>query len=504
MRRKPNHSKHLRRIAAVCRVPWAVLLLLAATVFAACTTARVPIVNIPIPVPDIPVPDIRLPFFNKSDEDFSRMGWFEAFEAMHIKLAREYPFTEHKAVNWEAIHAQVAPKIGTAEVKKDSDAFYLAMREYAYAIPDGNMGVYDDDGVRARQIGGGYGLSVIRLDDGRVIAYVLEEDGPAAQAGMQWGAEVLSWNGQPIDVALAAVPVIWAKRPPATEEGRRIERLRFLTRAPEGTNAEIAFRNPDAAEPVSATLTARADGYSALDKTYANREEISEFDSPIQSGVLDGNVGYIKVHFLAPTVNAPFPANAFRAALQDLMHKHVTGLVVDLRGNSGGANELVPRMVGHFFQEAGLYENLAVWNKKHKEIRTEKEGSLQIKPEQPYYGGNIAVLVDDETFNAAEGFAMAFKRVPNAKVVGVYGTHGSFALAGGYADLPGDRAIYYPIGRSLDAQGAIQLESNAAGEGGVVPDIRVPLTPETVRTMWVDGQDLVLQQACQALTAPAS
>jgi C-terminal processing protease CtpA/Prc len=43
------------------------------------------------------------------------------------------------------------------------------------------------------------------------------------------------------------------------------------------------------------------------------------------------------------------------------------------------------------------------------------------------------------------------------------------------------------------------LEDDHNMQGGVVPDIRVPLTRETVYAMFVAGEDVVLQRAIEAL-----
>lgn len=44
-----------------------------------------------------------------------------------------------------------------------------------------------------------------------------------------------------------------------------------------------------------------------------------------------------------------------------------------------------------------------------------------------------------------------------------------------------------------------QLEGDRNLQGGVVPDIRVPLIKETVYAMFVKGEDIVLERAIEAL-----
>jgi len=389
-----------------------------------------------------------------------------------------------------------------AEQENNADAYYVALLEYVYSIPDGNMGLYDDEAIRHAHVGGSPGFSVLQLDDGRVVAHVILEDGPAAAIGMQWGAEILDYNGTPIQESLARAPIIWARRPPATPEGRRIEQMRFLTRCPVKTEVAFSFRNPDATETFAASVQAVDDDYVALDRTYLHAGEAGEFGPPIEARILPSGPGYIRIHFFAPSVGVPFPANAFKSEIAGMIRKGVPGLILDLRGNSGGADDLAAKFLGHFFADEVFYEDIAVYDKSDKAFVTRPDGRLRITPRDPLFEGPIAVLVDHAVFNAAEGFVRALQRREDVHVIGVHGTFGSVAVGGGYADLPDGRALYFPVGRVLDAEGAIQGEANAAGEGGITPDLRVPLTFENVRALYAEGEDLLLRYADEALLNP--
>ena len=51
-------------------------------------------------------------------------------------------------------------------------------------------------------VSGGYGFAIRELDDGRVIVVHVTAGGPAEAAGMQVGAVVTEFNGQPIADAI--------------------------------------------------------------------------------------------------------------------------------------------------------------------------------------------------------------------------------------------------------------------------------------------------------------
>ena len=104
----------------------------------------------------------------------------------------------------------------------------------------------------------------------------------------------------------------------------------------------------------------------------------------------------------------------------------------------------------------------------------------------------VAVLIDVDTRSSGEGFPLLVQRLRQGRTVDIYGTNGSFGMCCAIIDLPEDLALQYPGGQSRDANHNIQLDSNHALQGGVLPDVRVPLNWDTVYAMVVDGEDIVL------------
>ena len=69
-----------------------------------------------------------------------------------------------------------------------------------------------------------------------------------------------------------------------------------------------------------------------------------------------------------------------------------------------------------------------------------------------------------------EGLPLTIQRLPQGQVVGLYGTHGSFAMGTpghNLYRLPEGVAFNFLEGRSLDANQVIQVDANAEGIGGV-------------------------------------
>jgi carboxyl-terminal processing protease len=438
------------------------------------------------------------------ENDFSDLSWTDAFDQLHTEFSMKYPFTDRKDIDWNELYAQTAPRIAQAESENDLTAYYLALREYAYAIPDGHVQIGGPDfGLREATIGGGYGFGIIGLDDERVIAHILLEDGPASQAGMAWGAEILNWNGQAIQEALAQTSTIWADFPQATIEGRLLEQYHFLVRDPVGTETAITFQNPGENEPQTVQLSATADNFETLTLDSPPEEGLNIFlHAPVQYEILPGGVGYISISGFMPTLGGLNPAKIFDKAVKTFIEAEVSGIIIDVRANGGGLDALVPKMVGHFFNEPGFYEYISVYHAESGEFVIDPKQTLTIEPRAPYFGGPVIALVDKYAVSTAEGIPLAIQSLPQGHIVGIYGTNGSFA-----AGTPGKNLFRLPekivvrfLGdRALDKEQIILIDGNAEGIGGVSPDIHVPLTEENIRAMYVEKIDIVLETAIATL-----
>jgi carboxyl-terminal processing protease len=438
--------------------------------------------------------------------DYSDLSWTQAFEQVHARTVARYPFTEWKGIDWDELYAQTAPRIAEAEASGDREAYTLAWREYACALHDGHVKLSGKGfDLREKAVAGGYGLGIIRLDDGRVIVHVLLDDGPAAQAGIVWGAEILTWNGQPIADALAQTSLLWAIVIPATQEGRELEQLRYLVRAPVGTEATFTYRNPEADAAQTITLTASDDQLQALALTTQPAYDLTIFlTSMIQSEILPSGYGYIAITGFLPTLGSPKPPKIFERAITKFIKQDVPGIIIDVRGNVGGADEWVPQMVSYFYTAPDFYEYVAYHDAETGALQISPEETLTIEPRAPHFAGPVIVLVDNAAISSAEGLALAIQNLPQGQVMGMYSTHGSFAVdhmgVNKYL-LPEDLTFEFFAGAAWDENKVIQVDANADGVGGVTPDIRVPLTEETVYEMYVEGKDVVLEMAIAELDA---
>jgi carboxyl-terminal processing protease len=431
--------------------------------------------------------------------DFSDRSWSQAFAGLTEQLKAYYPFTAHKRIDWDALAAEYAPRIADAQARHDTTAYYRALREFAWRIGDGHVGIEgDDQGLAAAEVGGSYGLTLLRLDDGRLVVSGLIADGPAAQAGIQLGAEIVGWNGATSARALAQTPILWSEYPPATTEGRVLQQVRFLSRGPVGAQADVTFRNRGAVAPQVARLTAIA----AVLEQHGDMGPASLVRSAVESRLLPSGYGYIRVNDEIPHL-AGFPDDEMRQAVGRFAAEGVPGVIVDVRSNLGGESKLAAAILAPFQPAARLYQYLGLLDPATRKFRPVTNVPLLIEPAQSQYHGPVAVLIDNYSHSSAEDIALFLKDLPNATVVGLSGTAGAGGTSEIDVQLPGDYTFAFPKAQSLDANFTIQIEGDATGTGGVAPDVRVPLDDAAADALGA-GRDIVLEQAEATLRAQAA
>jgi len=414
--------------------------------------------------------------------DYSLMDYEDAFDEMFEKVSREYPFTEDKGIDWDAIYKEFSPQINTS---RNDAAFYEALHAFSLAIPDGHVGISFDADIFYNCCGGGFGLVVHELTDGRVLATQVLQGSVAEAAGIVVGAEILRWNDQPIEEAIQEVEPFFG--PYSTDHHRRLEQAVFLTRVEPGARVTVEFRNPGDANITNATLTAEVE----YDSLFASMTVFSldELELPLVAQVLpDSGIGYIRITTFSDDYS--LMTRLWDRYMQDLLDAEVPALILDLRLNGGGSGGLALDFAGYFFDDEFIlaresYYNYALGGFKPADLPT------RVIPGPTLFDGPLAVLISSDCASACEGFAYAVSQGDRALVIGHTPSAGMFGEVGrGQYELPGGISMQFPTGRPETADGDLLIENT-----GVLPDIVIPFTEESE----LRGKDTVLQAAIDAL-----
>lgn len=441
--------------------------------------------------------------------DFSNQSWSSAFLSAHNLLKERYAFTQWRGVDWDILYQTYAPAIADAEKNQDKAAYYRALRAYMFAIPDGHVNILPltgDFGAKFADIGGSYGLSVSRLDSGKVIVGYVATGSAAETAGLRFGDEVTAWNGREIHGAINATPYFWAVKKPSTAEGILLHKQRFLTRAPVGSTASLTVTNATGSRPMTVNLTAYDDGYDSLKKTTTFLgKQVNDYgaerswedikpqisNDTVTSRTLPGGYTYIAIYDESYEVYQPF-----KAAMLSAIANRTPGIVIDLRFNNGGDDNLASCFAGWFVKEPVFYEYATKYDPGSHTFKVVSVAWTSPRPDA--FHGPVAVLVSPDTISSGEGLPMVFVKTGTGKIISWYGTNGAFGMNGIQAIMPLGQYLFFPDGASLDRNGTIQMDSNASLTGGVSPQIRVPVNEDTVARSMA-GEDVQLTYALQWL-----
>lgn len=424
--------------------------------------------------------------------DFTDLGLVEGFNAVVDKLADEYAFTEYKNIDWEALREEFLPRFEAAERDNDVLAYLLALRDFNWRIPDGHVSFgaqYILEDLVREETGGGLGMAIRELDDGRVIVNYIVEGGPADEAGIELRDEIVSINGVPIDEAISAV-VPWTS-PFSSEHVRRLEQLRYLLRAPVGTDFTLTYIPAEAEGEQQVELTTVAETESLDYAELAVREQFTGYELPLEYTVLPS--GYVYVEIFSFFDNDLLTIELWERLMQELNANNAPGLIIDMRNNTGGSGWLADQMAAYFFDEPLVLGTTAAYDEVSGEFFTDERATQRfyLPSEDLRYYGPVAVLVGPNCNSACEFFAYNMSLEDRSTIVGFYPTAG---LGGGIEVflLPLGIPFQFTAGRALDAEGNIHIEGI-----GVQPDVVVPVTEET---LFAEG-DPVLEAAITALEA---
>ncbi len=407
--------------------------------------------------------------------DFSDLSYSEAFTAMVDLFRREYAYTELYELDWDALEETYAPRFAEAEAAEDSDAYALAMRDFLWEIPDGHVGMPLShlSELFREETDGGLGLSLSELEDGRIVVSFLLDGSPAANAGIELGAEIQAWDGGTLEEAMQR-EFVWAHQALSTEHALRLQQLRYITRFPLGTDVDVTFINPDSDEEQTVTLATISERASFNNSSFFSG--VDGWELPIEFEILPSGYGYVTIYSFSD--DERLTIQLWERMIDTFNEQSVPGIIIDMRHNGGGSGYLADQLGAYFYAEEHVLGFTSAYNASiggfYLDPLSEDRFCQPEDLEEPRYAGELAVIIAPGCYSACEFFTYNLTIEERAAVVGYYPTGG---LGGAVDDflMPEDMTIRFTVTRALDADHNIHVEAQ-----GVAPTVRVPVTLETL------------------------
>ena len=208
----------------------------------------------------------------------------------------------------------------------------------------------------------------------------------------------------------------------------------------------------------------------------------NRIDTVVAKGnLLDGTIGYVRIeNFVARS------AQETLAVIEDLISQGATKLILDVRFNSGGYEEELVKILDYLLPEGTLVSN------RDKEGKTET-----FESDAEFLDMPMAVLINEESYSAAELFAAVLREYDAAQIVG------SRTVGKGYYQnlfrLNDGSAVDLSVGRYFTSKG-----ENLEGIG-LIPDVEVPMDDADFEALYYgildQDQDVQLQAAVELLMA---
>ena len=356
-------------------------------------------------------------------------------------IQRQIPST--KLITLENLILDLFPnEVDLTEIEDAAaDAMVAALGDpWSYYIPASE---YDRlmESMENSYVGIGITLTDARETGSFRVQAVIPE-GPADQAGMRKDDVIIEVEGESV-------------------EGLSLTDISARIKGEEGTQVSITVQRQEETLTLSVT-----------------RNRINTVVA--KGNLLNGTIGYVRIeNFVARS------AEETLAVIEDLIAQGATKLILDVRCNSGGYEDELVKILDHLLPEGILVSN------------SDKAGKTEtFESDEEFLDMPMVVLVNEDSYSAAELFAAVLREYDAARIVG------SRTVGKGYYQnlfrLKDGSAVDLSVGRYFTSKG-----ENLEGIG-LIPDVEVAMDDADYEALYygilAQDQDVQLQAAVELLT----
>lgn len=319
-----------------------------------------------------------------------------------------------------------------------ADAFVTATGDrWSYYISAEDMQAHNEQLYNAYV---GVGITILEVEEGFQVTSVVE-GGPADQAGVQVGDVLIEVEGQNV-------------------VGLGMDGTKELVRGEEGSQVQACFLRDG--ERVEVTMTR------------------ASIVSDVATGeLLEDNIGLVTIY------NFDYHcAEQTLAAIDSLVGQGAEAILFDVRFNPGGLKDEMVEVLDALLPEGDIFRSLDYDGR--EEVDRSDPACLEIP---------MAVLVNEDSYSAAEFFAAALQEYGVATVVGAQTCgKGNFQYT---FDLSDGSAVALSVGKYFTPNG------KSLTDVGVTPDVAVEMEDEDYYLLYIGmlepENDPQLQAALEVL-----
>ena len=307
----------------------------------------------------------------------------QIFERTWTIVRDRYVYEDFRGVDWEAVRTEFTPLIMAASTP---ERFYELMQRMIMRLDDEHSRFESPQQVAAQQAEfrgklryGGIGALIRTIEEGGLVLS-LAPDGPAERAGVQLRDVILAINGIP-----------------------------FSDRSAFGPDGPIGAVRGEPGSPVR--LTVRTANNPPRELTVLREAIASEAFNRVRGRLLspDRTIGLIEI----PSFYVEELDTRVREKIEELLTGgELRGLIIDVRGNSGGYVHLMRNTIA-LFHDGGSIGSTSGRSQSEEQIIPNGQEIAALD------GLPIAVLIDADTVSAGEMFAAGMQVLGRAAIVGI-------------------------------------------------------------------------------------
>jgi carboxyl-terminal processing protease len=399
------------------------------------------------------------------------------YDSAWAAMARTYFDTSFVNGRWRDAYDSIRTTLGTAPTMDDARTALRALiqvpgQSHFVLIPPNAL---PSAGDRPTDAAPGTAGIVPRLAGDTLVAWRVLPEGPAYRAGIRPGDAILSVDGLGVDSVRVRLRRAFDR---AARESDALFLQLVMSRldGPSGDSVAVTVRHLGGATSaptlVRTPMPGRVSRYGNLPPLVIR----AALDTArVQAGARTLDIPVISFSGWFPVIIQDLDRFAFGA-------RTAPGVIIDLRGNTGGAIGIIGGFAGHFSDSTW---SLGTMRGRGADLR------LVANPRRATAGGErvgvidapVAILVDGMTASASEFFAAGMQALGRARIFGE--TTAGQSLPAAMLRLASGDVLMHPIADHEDARGR-RIEGR-----GVEPDTRTPL----VRSELAAGRDAALEAA---------
>jgi len=367
----------------------------------------------------------------------------KTFDVVWDTINENFFDPEFGGVDWGKMREKYRPQV--TNVKTD-DELYELLNNMLGELHVSHVGVFRTENAskffKVPEATTGF---VVKDVESQVVIRRILKGSSAAKAGLRVGFIIKKIDDETVSNSLEASHTLAGDQ--------RQYRITFLDER-DRLKETVFSKQPLPAENLGKTEGGEGGRWSAL----IDAERLAE------------GIGYI--HF---TNFYPGLDQKLRSAVRSM--KKAPGLILDLRGNGGGGDDVALKLAGLLLDKKTL---LAI-----SKTRQGDRYSYIAEPDREPYLGTVVILVDEDSYSQAEQFSASMQDIGRAVVIGKR-TPGK-DMDGALMELPTGAGLMFPVGQPRTPKGIV-VEGR-----GVIPDIEISLS----RSDLLKGKDSQLAAAVE-------